>query len=81
MAEISGIGWTDHTQHFWQGCNKVSAECTHCYIDGLMRLAGRVGHENLAVEQPCPNRLRRPSALLAAEFQEQIRSRMGGRHT
>lgn len=42
MAENSGIGWTHHTQNFWQGCNKVSAECTHCYIDGFMRLASRV---------------------------------------
>ena len=42
MAENSGIGWTDNTQNFWQGCHKVSDECRHCYIDGLMRLAGRV---------------------------------------
>src|SRR5436190_143488 len=42
MAENSGIGWTDHTMNFWQGCNKVSAECAHCYIDSLMRFAGRV---------------------------------------
>lgn len=42
MAENSGIGWTDHTMNFWQGCNKVSEECRHCYIDGIMRRAGRV---------------------------------------
>ena len=42
MAENSGIGWTDHTQNFWWGCNKVSDECKHCYIDGIMRRAGRV---------------------------------------
>ena len=42
MAENSGIGWTDHTHNFWQGCNKVSEECRHCYIDGIMRRAGRV---------------------------------------
>lgn len=41
MAENSGIGWTDHTMNFWQGCHKVSTECQHCYIDGLMKLAGR----------------------------------------
>jgi protein gp37 len=41
MAENSGIGWTDHTMNFWWGCHKVSAECQHCYIDGLMKLAGR----------------------------------------
>ena len=42
MAENSGIGWTDHTQNFWWGCHKASEECTHCYIDGIMRRAGRV---------------------------------------
>lgn len=41
MAENSKIGWTDHTMNFWWGCNKVSAECTHCYIDGIMRRAGK----------------------------------------
>lgn len=41
MAENSKIGWTDHTHNFWQGCEKVSTECKHCYIDGIMRRAGR----------------------------------------
>lgn len=41
MAENSGIGWTDHTMNFWWGCHKVSTECQRCYIDGLMKLAGR----------------------------------------
>lgn len=38
----SGIGWTDHTFNFWIGCTKVSEECRHCYIDGIMRRAGKV---------------------------------------
>ncbi len=42
MAENTSIGWTDHTMNFWWGCHKVSPECTHCYIDGIMRRAGRV---------------------------------------
>ena len=42
MAENSGIGWTDHTMNFWWGCHKVSQECKNCYIDGIMRRAGRV---------------------------------------
>jgi hypothetical protein len=42
MAENSKIGWTDHTMNFWWGCNKVSTECTHCYIGQIMR---RSGHE------------------------------------
>ena len=41
MAENSGIGWTDHTHNFWWGCHKVSTECKFCYIDGLMRRAGK----------------------------------------
>lgn len=41
MAENSGIGWTNHTMNFWWGCHKVSTECKYCYIDGLMRRAGR----------------------------------------
>ena len=41
MAENSKIGWTDHTMNFWWGCHKVSTECQRCYIDGIMRRAGR----------------------------------------
>ncbi len=40
MAENSKIGWTHHTFNPWWGCDKVSAECLHCYIDGIMRRAG-----------------------------------------
>lgn len=42
MAENSLIGWTDHTSNFWWGCNKVSAECKLCYIDSIMRRAGKI---------------------------------------
>jgi hypothetical protein len=42
MAENTSIGWTDHSHNFWWGCNKVSPECHHCYIDSIMRRAGRV---------------------------------------
>lgn len=41
MAEYSKIGWTDHTQNFWWGCEKVSTECLLCYIAQIMRRAGR----------------------------------------
>jgi protein gp37 len=41
MAENSLIGWTDHTFNFHWGCHKVSEECRFCYIDGIMRRAGR----------------------------------------
>jgi protein gp37 len=40
MAERSKIGWTDHTQNFWWGCNKVSEECKFCYIATIMRRGG-----------------------------------------
>jgi len=40
MAENSNIGWTDHTHNFWWGCNKVSGECTFCYIAPIMKRAG-----------------------------------------
>jgi protein gp37 len=42
MAENSGIGWTDHTMNFWWGCTKVSEECRYCYIDGIMKRAGKI---------------------------------------
>lgn len=41
MAENSKIGWTNHTMNFWSGCHKVSRECLHCYIAGIMRRGGR----------------------------------------
>lgn len=37
----SEIGWTDHTMNFWCGCTKVSPACTHCYINTVLRRAGR----------------------------------------
>lgn len=40
MGQETGIGWTDHTFNFWWGCTKVSAECDHCYIEGIMKRAG-----------------------------------------
>lgn len=40
MAENSSIGWTHHTMNFWWGCHKVSIECKHCYIAGIMKRAG-----------------------------------------
>ena len=42
MAENSLIGWTDHTHNFWWGCHKVSVECQHCYIAGIMKRAGQI---------------------------------------
>src|SRR5262249_23520414 len=41
MARDSKIGWTHHTWNPWWGCHRVSHECDHCYIDGIMRYAGK----------------------------------------
>jgi protein gp37 len=41
MAELSGISWTVNTQNFWLGCSKISPECSHCYIDRMLRKMGR----------------------------------------
>ncbi len=32
MGERTGIAWTEKTWNPWQGCHKVSAGCTHCYM-------------------------------------------------
>ena len=32
----STIGWTEHTQNFWIGCEKVSAGCRFCYAEDMM---------------------------------------------
>lgn len=31
MAEFTGIGWTDHTRNFWEGCTEVGPGCDGCY--------------------------------------------------
>ena len=41
MGEKTGIGWTDHTFNPWMGCNKVSAECQHCYISQVIKRMGK----------------------------------------
>ncbi len=33
MARISNISWTDGTVNFWEGCEKVSPGCLHCYAE------------------------------------------------
>lgn len=33
MGENSQIAWTDHTFNPWEGCCRVSAECTNCYAE------------------------------------------------
>lgn len=33
MGENSAIEWTDHTWNLWEGCEKVSPGCKHCYAE------------------------------------------------
>lgn len=33
MSENSKIEWTDHTFNPWEGCQKVSQGCDHCYAE------------------------------------------------
>ena len=41
MAENSAIEWTDHTFNPWEGCQKVSPGCDHCYAEARnARFAG-----------------------------------------
>ena len=41
MGKNTLIGWADHTMNFWQGCEKVSRECLHCYIRRTMKRANK----------------------------------------
>lgn len=41
MGEKTGIGWTHHTFNPWMGCDKVSTECTQCYISSIIRRQGK----------------------------------------
>lgn len=41
MAETTAIAWTDHTFNPWQGCERVSSACDHCYAATISK---RVGH-------------------------------------
>lgn len=40
MAENTNIEWAHHTINFWWGCEKIAAECAHCYA---ATMAARVG--------------------------------------
>jgi protein gp37 len=41
MAERSTIEWTDASQNFWRGCDKVSPGCAHCYMFSGQRRFGK----------------------------------------
>jgi protein gp37 len=41
MGETSIIEWTDSTQNFWRGCDKVDPTCAHCYMFREQRRYGR----------------------------------------
>lgn len=33
MGETTGISWTDHSFNPWEGCQRVSPGCEHCYAE------------------------------------------------
>lgn len=33
MGETTGIAWTDHSFNPWEGCQRVSPGCEHCYAE------------------------------------------------
>ncbi len=41
MGEQTGIQWTDKTWNPWQGCERVSPGCDHCYMFRDMRRFGK----------------------------------------
>jgi protein gp37 len=51
MAERSTIEWTDASQNFWRGCDKVSPGCAHCYMFAGQR---RYGHDPSVVVRASP---------------------------
>lgn len=42
MAEMSKIGWTDHSWNPWLGCSKVSDGCSRCYAESWAKRSGLV---------------------------------------
>lgn len=57
MAESTGIAWTDHTYNPWQGCQKVSPGCDHCY---MYRDKRRYGQDPEKVVRSAPATFRKP---------------------
>ena len=37
MGRKTGIGWCDFSFNFWNGCNKISPGCKHCYAEEIDR--------------------------------------------
>lgn len=40
MGEVTKIQWADHTFNPWEGCQRVSAGCEHCYAEARNRRFG-----------------------------------------
>lgn len=57
MGENSGIQWTSHTYNPWQGCQKVSPGCDHCY---MYRDMARFGRDPEVVVRSKPPTFNRP---------------------
>ena len=57
MGENSGIQWTGHTWNPWQGCDRVSPGCDHCY---MFRDMARFGKDPEKVVRSSPYTFNRP---------------------
>ena len=58
MGDSTGIAWADSTMNFWIGCRKVSAGCTHCYAEKMVR--DRMGKVFAEVRRTRPDYWRKP---------------------
>lgn len=77
MAEQTLISWTDRTQNFWWGCERVSPGCDHCFAAALDRRTGgkHWDHGVLPRLTAMPNR-RRPHTWNRVAEQLGVRHRV-----
>lgn len=84
MGETTDIGWTDHTHNEWEGCEKVSPGCKHCYaaVSTPVRVLRAKGLEVWGPAQTTPRYLtskanrRKPFAWNRAAKAEGVRRRV-----
>lgn len=41
MGINTAIQWTDNSHNFWEGCNKVDADCKYCYAERMFARFGK----------------------------------------
>lgn len=57
MGDKTGISWTHHSWNPWQGCQKVSPGCDHCY---MFRDKLRYGQDPEDIHRSAPATFNRP---------------------